>query len=173
VYYDKSMKRGAEHAKQKFPCNKCKQLGHWAAECLQKQQHAGDRGRKPTAKKNADAFLVHVMGASRANSVNAESWYCDSGATWHITSNKQYFTSYTKFDIPQMIALCKKNVLLQAYGQGMIKVQTSHNSMCNESILKDVLYVPDASVHIFSIKAVAHNSYSTTLNKKEIVICRR
>jgi len=42
----KSMKRGADCAKQKFPCNKCKQLGHWAVECAQKQQHAGDRGGK-------------------------------------------------------------------------------------------------------------------------------
>ena len=25
----KSMKRRADHAKQKFSCNKCKQLGHW------------------------------------------------------------------------------------------------------------------------------------------------
>jgi hypothetical protein len=63
VCSDKSTKRGAERAKQKFPCNKCKQLGHWAAECPQKQQHAWDRGSKLTEKKNADAFLVHVMGA--------------------------------------------------------------------------------------------------------------
>jgi hypothetical protein len=30
--YSKSMKRGADRAKQKFPCNKCKQLGHWTGE---------------------------------------------------------------------------------------------------------------------------------------------
>jgi hypothetical protein len=115
VYSDKSMKRGAECAKQKFFCHKCKQLGQWAVECPQKQQHAGDRDGKKTAKKNADALLVHVMGTSRANSVNVDSWYCDSGVIWHITLNKQYFMSYAEFDIPQMIALCKKNVLMQAY----------------------------------------------------------
>jgi hypothetical protein len=66
VYSDISRKRGAERAKQKFPCHKCKQLGHWAVECPQRQQHAGDRDNKKTAKKNADALLVHVMGTSRA-----------------------------------------------------------------------------------------------------------
>jgi hypothetical protein len=105
--------------------------------------------------------------------VNADSWYCDSGATQHITPNKRYFMSYTKSDIPQTIALFAKNVLMQAYGQGMIKVQTFHNSVWHEAILKDILYVPDASVHIFSIKVAAHNGYSTTLNEKEVVIHRR
>ena len=94
VNSSKSMKRGDDRAKQTFPCNNCKQLGHWAAECPLKQQHAGDRGRKSAAKKNVDAFLVHVMGASRASTVDADSWYCDSGATWHITPNKHYFVPY-------------------------------------------------------------------------------
>ena len=52
-------------AGNKFPCNKCKQLGHWAMECPQKQQHAGDRGT--SAANNADAFLVHVMGLQEQN----------------------------------------------------------------------------------------------------------
>ncbi|KAK9703677.1 Zinc knuckle [Popillia japonica] len=30
-------KLSMERAKQKFPCNKCKQVGHWAAECPQKK----------------------------------------------------------------------------------------------------------------------------------------
>jgi len=90
----KSMKSGADRAKQKFPCNKCKQLGHWAAECRQKQQYAGNRSGKLAVKKNTDAFLVHVMGASRASSVDADTWYCDSGATRHITPNRNYFVIY-------------------------------------------------------------------------------
>jgi hypothetical protein len=99
VNSSKSMKRGADRAKQKFPCNKCKQLGHWAAECPQKQQHAWDRGGKSAAKKNADAFLVHVMGVSSASTVDADSWYCDIGATRHITPNKHYFVPYKNLPI--------------------------------------------------------------------------
>ena len=93
VKSSKSMKRGVDCAKQKFPCNKCRQLGHWAAECPQVQQHAGDRGGKSAAKKNADVFPVHAMGVSRASTVDADSWYCDSGATRHITPNKRYSVS--------------------------------------------------------------------------------
>ena len=65
------MKRGTDRVKQKFPCNKCKQLDHWAVECPQKQQHAGDRGGKSAAKKNADVFPVLAIGPSKASIVNA------------------------------------------------------------------------------------------------------
>jgi hypothetical protein len=173
VNSSKPMKRGADCAKQKFPCNKCKQLGHWAVECPQKQQHAGDRGGKSAAKKNADVFPVHVMGASGASSVDTDSWYCDSGVTWHITPNKHYFVLYTKFANPEMIVLGKENVLMQEYSQGMINVQLFHNnSMWHDATLRNIWSLPHASAHLFSIKAAAQNGYSTTLNEKEFVIHR-
>jgi len=166
------MKRGADRAKQKFPCNKCKQLGHWTTGCPQKQQHAGDGGGKSAAKKNADAFPVHVMGASRASSVDADSWYCDISATWHIMPNKHYFVSYTKFANPEMIMLGKKNLLMQVYSQGVINVQMFHNSIWHDTTLKNIWYLPDARAHLFSGEAAAQNGYSTTLNEKEVVIRR-
>jgi len=59
-----------------------------------------------------------------------------------------------------------------AYGQGMINVQMFHNGMQHDATLKNVWYVPDASAHLFSIKAAPQNGYSTTLNEKEVVIRR-
>jgi hypothetical protein len=86
--------------------------------------------------------------------------------------NKHYFVSYTKFANPETIVLGKKNVLMQAYGQGMINVQMFHNGMWHDTTLKNVWYVPDGSERLFSVKAAARNGYSTTLNEKEVVIHR-
>jgi len=44
--------------------------------------------------------------------------------------------------------------------------------MWHAATLKNVWYMADASTHLFSIKAATQNSYSTTLNEKEVVICR-
>jgi len=107
VNFSKSMKRGVDHAKQKFPCNKCKQLGHWAAERPQKQQHAGDRGGKSAAK-NADGFPTHVMGVSTASSVDADNWYCDSGETRHIRPNKHYLHHTQNLPILKRSCLARK-----------------------------------------------------------------
>ena len=141
-------------------------------ECPQKQQHAENRHGKSATKQNADASPAHALGASRASIVDADSWYCDSCATRHIMPNKHYFVSYTKFANPEMIVLDKKNVLIQAYGQGMINAQMFHNGKWHDAILKNVGYVPDASTHLFSVKAAAQNGYSTTLNEKGVVIRR-
>jgi hypothetical protein len=171
VNSSKSMKRGTDCAKQKFPRNKCKQLGHWAVDCPQKQQHAGNRSAKSAAKKNANAIPAHLMRASRVSSVDADSWYCDSSVTQHITLNKHFFVSYTNFANPEMIVFGKKNLLIWAYDQGVRNVQMFNNGMLHDAILKNVWYVPDVNVHLFSFKAATQNGYSRTLNEKEVVIC--
>ena len=76
------------------------------------------------------------MWASRASIVNADSWYCNSVATRHITPSKHYLLSYTKFANPETIVLGKKIVLMQAYGDGMINVQMFHNGRWHDAILK-------------------------------------
>jgi hypothetical protein len=59
---------------------------------------------------------------------------------------------------------------MQAYGEGMIKVQLFHNGISHDTILKDVWYVPDPSAHLFSIEATAKNSYSTLFSENKVVI---
>jgi hypothetical protein len=56
-----------------------------------------------------------------------------------------------------MIMLGKKNVLMQAYGQGMINIQMLHNGTWQDATPKNVWYVPDASAHLFPVKAAAQN----------------
>jgi hypothetical protein len=85
---------------------------------------------------NADTFPAHLMGASRASSVGSDNWYCDSSATRHFTPNIRYFVSYTKFAYLETIVLGKKNVLMQAYNQGIINAQTFHNGICQDATLK-------------------------------------
>ena len=50
----------------------------------------------------------------------------------------------------------------------MKNVQMFHNGIWHDPIMKNVCYVPDASAHLFSVKAAAQDGYSTTLNEKVI-----
>lgn len=177
-YFKKQPKKGnfrkqrlsMERAKQKFPCNICKLLGHWAAECPRKNK--GDSTNKQLNKQqnSYSTFISHVMGASIGNYIDANKWYCDSGASKHITPNKQYFSSYRKFVVPEVISLGKQNVCMYAYGQGTVKIQVRRNSTWNNAEMKNVLYVPDASVHLFSVKAAALNGFSTTIDDRSVKI---
>ncbi|KAK9718497.1 hypothetical protein QE152_g23108 [Popillia japonica] len=92
------------------------------------------------------------MSASTRNYVDANMWYCDSGATKHITPNKQNFISYSEFSVPEVISLGKQGVY--AYGQGAIKVQIRRHNTWDSAEMKNVLYVPDACANLLSVKAL-------------------
>lgn len=159
-----------ERAKKKFPCNKCKELSHWAAECPQNKssERLGTSANKNQNKTNA--FLVYSFGAAADGCIKPDQWYCDSGASKHITPNKLYFESYTKFAVSELICLGKQNVTMKAYGQGTVRVQMLLNKEWQDAILKDVWYVPDASAHLFSVKAAAQNNFTTTMDDRGIKI---
>jgi len=152
----------AERAKQKFPCHKCKQLGHWAAECSVKK--TDDSSSQKQSEKNA-VFLSCALGAS-VNFVETYRWYCDSGATNHVTANKQYFETYNKFAVPERISLGKQGML--AHGHGTVKIQTRLNNSWKNAELRNVFYVPEASAHLFSVKAAARRGFCTRLDDKSV-----
>ncbi|XP_047104935.1 uncharacterized protein LOC124749991 [Schistocerca piceifrons] len=100
VAYNSRKKMSKERAKQKFPCNKCKQLGHWAAECLQ-----NPRDRQEGKVSENAVFTSRAMGSSTINYIDVNKWYCDSGATKHITPNIKYFVLHSEFDVPEVVSL--------------------------------------------------------------------
>lgn len=157
-----------ENAKKKFLCNKCKQFGHWIAKCPQ-NKYSKDKDRN-TSKNKTNAFLTYSMSASGRISINADSWCCDSGASRHITPSKQYFASYKKFAVPEIISLGKRDATMQAYRKGTVNVQTYYHGIWHDATLKEVWYVPDASTHLFSVKAAARNGFMTIMDDKGVQI---
>lgn len=159
-----------ERAKKKFPCNKCKELGHWAAECPQNKmsERRGTSANKNQNKTNV--FLTYSFGAATDGCIKPDHWYCDSGASRHITPNKLYFESYTKFTVPELICLGKQNVTMKAHGQGIVRVQMFLNEEWQDAILKNVWYVPDASANLFSVKAAARNNFTITMDDRSVKI---
>ncbi|XP_023229252.1 uncharacterized protein LOC111629572 [Centruroides sculpturatus] len=155
-----------ERAKQKFPCNKCKQLGHWAAECPQKKTGVGTNKQRS----GNVVFISHVMGMSIGNYIDANKWYCDSGATKHITPNKQYFESYREFVVPEVKSLGKQGVSMYAHGQRTIRIQVRRNNTWYNVEMKNVFYVPDATGHLFSVKAAASNGYRIVTDDRSVKI---
>lgn len=73
------------------------------------------------------------MHAWIGNYIVANKWSYDSGATNHITPNRQYFDKYEKFAVFEIISLGKQNVSAQAYCSTTIKIegQTSYIKIKN------------------------------------------
>lgn len=122
-HHDKRAGKTTKGAKQKFPCNKCKQLDHWAAECPESKDKPPDKDKD----KIKIAFITYALEAS-VEVKKFENWYCDSGASVHITPNKQNFASYIEFSVPETISLGKRDTVMKAYGQGLVNVKVYYNN---------------------------------------------
>ena len=162
-------KKSKENLKERFPCRRCQELGHCAAECPKKLSEENTSEKKPPEKKpeGASSFMVHTLEASMGV-LDTTKWYCDSGATMHISPKRDFFEDLEEFERPETISLGRKGIVMSARGKGSVRIRTEVNG--KDIILRNVLYVPDASANLLSVKAVAANGHSTTFTEDGIVI---
>ncbi|RLU20775.1 hypothetical protein DMN91_007389 [Ooceraea biroi] len=123
--------------KQKTKCAICHVKGHWAKECQQNKnpQHISDGSKKNTNNSGHKSEQISFSIDVEAGSI--DSWICDSGASQHMTANKQYFVSYEKFAAPVPIKVANKQTIL-AYGKGRVNIELFINSRWRRSHIKDV-----------------------------------
>ncbi|XP_049800094.1 uncharacterized protein LOC126235416 [Schistocerca nitens] len=140
AYYSQKKMMSKEQAKQKFPCNKYKQLGNWAAEWPQNPRDCNNERQKEKVSENA-VFTLCATGASTVNYIDVNKWYCDTGATKHITPNKQYFVLYSEFDVPEVVSLGRQGTNMHALGKGTVYIEIRRNNECYRARLENVLYV--------------------------------
>ena len=68
-----------------------------------------------------------------------------------MTPAREMFHTYTELDPPEHVGLGDGHIL-KAVGVGQIKVKMKRNS-----VLTDVLYVPDLACNLFSVRSTADN----------------
>jgi hypothetical protein len=74
----------------------------------------------------------------------------DSGASQHMTANRNYFSTYTPFESPCKIdGIC--NYTTQALGKGTIQMTFYINGQATCGSFNDVLYIPNLSKNLFSV----------------------
>src|SRR5882724_12757233 len=76
----------------------------------------------------------------------APPFYCDSGATSHISPSHSDFMELTQIPVQQVHGMNGSSVA--ALGRGKIRLRCSKGRVL---ILKDALYVPAAALHLISI----------------------
>ena len=94
--------------------------------------------------RNRNAFCLHL--AYDHMSTSNFRWIIDSGATAHMTYDRNLFQTYQDI-IPFEVYTGNKEIL-KAIGKGTIKINVSRNKVGSVCILKDVILVENLKYHL-------------------------
>lgn len=143
-------------------CSLCQKGGHWRSECRHNDAvtasiHGSNSSSSRSSKKEhkGEAIIAEV----NLNSAKLNEWIVDSGATEHMTFNKDSFTQYETLSQPKTVKFGDNN-WGEGIGIGVIKVETEE---AVEFSLTNVLYVPQLRRKLLSISA------ATKLGAKGII----
>ncbi|KAJ0179281.1 hypothetical protein K1T71_004993 [Dendrolimus kikuchii] len=122
------------NCKQNVKCHKCKNFGHYKNQC------------SLFKKKQSNAFSAIFISGNFSNT----DWYIDSGASMHMTSNKQWLYNISKpREVDKIFIADKSTIPVECCG--ILKITTLVNDTEYEIPVMDVLYVPNLATNLISV----------------------
>lgn len=160
--YNKKNEKHNKQTKSNYKpgkCHKCGKPGHWARECRTKNIPV----TKPEVK--GDALISEALASLQQTNQVMDTWFVDSGATEHMTHNKEWFVNYETLKTNVLVRIGDGS-FLKGDGVGSINIRAFNGTSWIESHLSKVLYVPKLKYNLFAsgaaldkgLKSVSDNS---------------
>ena len=137
--------------KSKITCYKCQKKGHFARECR------GERKVTPENQRDTHEGNYSAFSVSESNSLmnlDNEVWIFDSGATSHMTHRRDFFAVFQEPNNNAIVVLGNGQEL-SVKGKGDVKIKKLINGEWYDSIITEVLYVPNLNKNLFSEGIIA------------------
>ncbi|KAH9803321.1 hypothetical protein KPL71_001718 [Citrus sinensis] len=163
---EKKKKRGGKNSRSKSrsrnlardECAFCHEKGHWRKNCPKAQKR--DRKKPPAANmawkdEDSDYSLSITPAAYVASS---SEWILDTGATYHLCPNKEWFTDFRNLESGAVVMGNDKPC--RTIGIGTIRLKM-FDGMVRE--LKEVRFVPEIKKNLISVGALEAKGYKVTI----------
>lgn len=150
---------------KQFTCHYCKKPGHFKKDCRkflasQKKQH----GASP-AETRADEEGLVTVHALAATCTSRGSWIVDSGATCHMSNNKELFVELRELSTPQEVTLGDGRSLVGT-AEGTVKLEMLlPDGSTKRCRLENVLLVPKLSYSLLSVSKASNAGKITRFDK--------
>lgn len=157
--FTKQPQKGGYKYSAKSRCYICKKTGHFAKYCDTKINKNDD-------KRSEKAWNGTLLTALAVN-INCNAWYVDSGATCHMTNNKNIMKNYV-VDTPRLVtAANNQNMCTEGHGdvELILKGQQHKTTIC------DVIFVPGLSTNLLSVSKLTAKGLEVHFNDEECNIC--
>lgn len=134
-------------------CKFCKKPGHLIESCWIKNKNKDTNQRNDKEKENeSNAFMVF------GNKIKTNDWCLDSGASEHMSWNKNLFDKIYKMTTNKMVQV-GNGEKLDVKGYGNIKIWAYNGEKLIETTLTNVLYVPKIKYNLFSASCALDKGY--------------
>lgn len=152
-----------ERPRRMIRCYGCGKLGHIHRFCRASKGGVGQTGVNQTQGHNAktaeedqtDTYGAFAASVGSLRNSRSMQWLVDSGASSHMTRQKDVLVNYIDFEHPEKVVLGDGKTV-EAVGIGNVPLQMlfkDRNPM--HAVLHGVLYVPKLTSNLFSVRAAA------------------
>ncbi|KAG8496828.1 hypothetical protein CXB51_008136 [Gossypium anomalum] len=147
-------------------CNFCKKKGHIKSECYKlqnkiKREAANQKGKQPKNFSEVDVVEDYSDGkllvASVKDSKVSKEWILDSGCTFHMSSNQDWFITYET--VSEGVVLMENNTSCKIAGVGTIKVNIFDGVV---RTLSNMRHVPELKRNLISLSTLDSKGYRYT-----------
>ena len=164
--------KGGISKKQKFQgkCFNCDKMGHKAANC-----------RLSNKNKNKEAYVMEEITQEVDNlnlsavvfevnpfGYNPREWWIDTGATRHVCSNKNMFTSFELIDSGEKLFMGNSATSeIQEQGKVILKMTCGKNLTLN-----NVMYVPEICKNLISGSVLNNHGFRMVFEANKVVVSK-
>ncbi|VFQ98154.1 unnamed protein product [Cuscuta campestris] len=179
-------KRGKSRSKSRskyknVECHYCHKKGHLMKNCFKLKNKDknkpegkdGENDRHVAATTSGDLIVISDNDLINVAS-DESSWVIDSGAAFHVTSRKDFFTSYTPGDYG--VLKMGNDGRSQVVGIGVVVLETKTGM---KLVLKNVRHAPDICLNLISTSVLDDEGYVSTfgdgqckLTKGSLIVAR-